>query len=159
MAVVKKVPKSAKAPRPKAKNPPTPNTDPFSLGLNLTDTTGVHKALLAGLPFDAFERFEKASGLTRAKLAAATGIALRTLDRRQKEKKLQPDESDRLYRLASVFRLAVELFNGHDKDATEWMETPRPALGGAVPLDLARTEVGAREVATLVMQLQHGVYV
>jgi putative toxin-antitoxin system antitoxin component (TIGR02293 family) len=158
MPAVTKVSKSAKAPRPKIATPPAA-TDPFSLGLNLADTRGVHNALLAGLSFDAFVRFEKATGLARAKLAAATGIAPRTLDRRQKDKKLRPDESDRLYRLASVYRLAVELFNGRAEDATEWMETPRPALGGEIPLDLARTEVGARQVATLVMQLEQGVYV
>jgi putative toxin-antitoxin system antitoxin component (TIGR02293 family) len=104
-------------------------------------------------------KFEKASGLSRAKLASAISVAPRTLDRRQKEKRLKPDESERLFRVANLYRLATELFNGDEAAAARWMEAPRPALGGPSPLELARTEVGARRVETLIGQLEHGVYV
>jgi len=39
-----------------------------------------------------------------------------------------------------------------------WLTSAQPALGGAVPLDLAKSEVGAREVERLVGRLEHGVF-
>ena len=133
--------------------------DPFSLGLNVTDSLLVHQALLAGLPFSSFVKFETASKLARARLASIISVAPRTLDRRQKEKRLKSDESERLFRVANLYRLATELFNGDEAAAAHWMEAPRPALGGIAPLELARTEVGGRRVETLIGQLEHGVYV
>lgn len=138
---------------------PKRNPDPFSLGLDLSDSIQVHKAILTGLPFSVLTRFEKATGLSRPQLAKLLAVGERTLDRRQKEKKLHAEESERLCRLANLYRLAIELFNGNTEAAGRWLQTPRPALGGEVPLDLARTEVGARRVETLIGQLEHGVYV
>jgi len=138
---------------------PKPPPDPFTLGLDPADPIRVHKSLLSGLPFSALAAFEEASGLRRRRLAEIIAVGERTLDRRQKEKRLHPGESERLYRLASLYRLATELFNGDREAAGRWMEAPRPALGGESPLDLARTEVGARRVETLIGQLEHGVYV
>ncbi len=134
-------------------------TDTFALLMDESNPISVHKSLMLGLPFSVLAKFEKESGLQRKQLASLIAVGPRTLDRRQKEKKLQPEESDRLYRLASLYRSALKLFNG-DVDATiSWMEAPRPALAGEVPLELARTEVGARRVETLIGQLVHGVYV
>jgi len=123
------------------------------------DSIGVHKTLMQGLPYSALTKFELESGLERKQLATLLAVGPRTLDRRQKQKKLQPEESDRLYRIASLYRSALELFNG-DRDATiRWMAAPRPALSGETPLELARTEVGAKRVETLIRQLERGVYV
>jgi putative toxin-antitoxin system antitoxin component (TIGR02293 family) len=71
---------------------------------------------------------------------------------------LQPDESDRLLRVSRVFARAIELFEGDDRAARHWLSTPQRALGGAVPLTLAKTKVGAREVERLVGRLEHGVF-
>jgi uncharacterized protein (DUF2384 family) len=38
------------------------------------------------------------------------------------------------------------------------MVTPQFGLGGAVPLEYAETEVGAREVENLLGRIEHGVY-
>jgi putative toxin-antitoxin system antitoxin component (TIGR02293 family) len=50
------------------------------------------------------------------------------------------------------------LFEGDRDAAVEWLTTPQTALGDRVPLDLARTEIGAREVERLVGRLDHGVF-
>jgi uncharacterized protein (DUF2384 family) len=34
----------------------------------------------------------------------------------------------------------------------------QPGLGGAVPLDFAKTEIGAREVENLLGRIEYGVY-
>ena len=36
--------------------------------------------------------------------------------------------------------------------------TPQRALGGAIPLDIAKTEVGAREVEQIIGRLEQGVF-
>ena len=46
---------------------------------------------------------------------------------------------------------------GDYQGAREWLETPIPALANQRPLDLARTEPGAREVEDLIGRIEHGV--
>jgi uncharacterized protein (DUF2384 family) len=36
--------------------------------------------------------------------------------------------------------------------------SPQRALGGAVPVDIAKTEVGAREIENIIGRLEHGVF-
>ena len=38
------------------------------------------------------------------------------------------------------------------------MKTPQRALGGAIPLRLAETDVGTRAVEALLGRMEHGVY-
>lgn len=137
---------------------PTP-TEQLMLGLDVSDPIKVHAALLHGLPFSAVTKFEKATHMPRGEVARLISMAPRTLARRQDEKRLQADESDRLYRLASLFRKAIDLFHGDDESAMRWLRLPRPALGGETPLELAKTDIGARQVETLIEQVRHGVFV
>ena len=57
-----------------------------------------------------------------------------------------------------VFGKALELFEGDARAAERWLSSPRRALGGATPLELARTEDGAGEVEALIGRLEHGVF-
>jgi putative toxin-antitoxin system antitoxin component (TIGR02293 family) len=57
-----------------------------------------------------------------------------------------------------VLAKALELFEGDHDAATEWMRSPLPALGGETPIDIARTELGARQVENLVGRIEHGIY-
>jgi putative toxin-antitoxin system antitoxin component (TIGR02293 family) len=111
-----------------------------------------------GLPFRRLREFQKASGLTMARISRVIRIPSRTLSRRQAVGRLEPDESDRLYRVSRVFDLAVDLFEGDADGAREWLEAPQPALADEVPLDLASTDAGAREVERLIVRLDHGVF-
>jgi putative toxin-antitoxin system antitoxin component (TIGR02293 family) len=63
-----------------------------------------------------------------------------------------------LLRASRLFGRTLELFEGDRDAATEWLTTAQPALGGARPIDLANTDVGAREVETLIGRLEHGVF-
>ena len=47
---------------------------------------------------------------------------------------------------------------GDAADARLWLGSPQVGLGGAVPLDYAETEVGAREVEDLLGRIDHNVY-
>ena len=45
-----------------------------------------------------------------------------------------------------------------ENNARQWLTSPQYGLGGAVPLEYAETEVGAREVEDLLGRIEHGVY-
>jgi putative toxin-antitoxin system antitoxin component (TIGR02293 family) len=127
------------------------------LGMS-ADPMRVDRQVREGLPFSRLARFQKATALPWDRITRLVSIPKRTLTRRQSEGRLRPDESDRVWRASRVFDLAVDLFEGDVPGARRWLETPAPALGGEVPLELAATEAGAREVERLIMQLEDGVF-
>jgi len=128
------------------------------LGINRLEWPALLKMIEKGLPWSAFDRFVKSIGLRAEDIANLVGIPRRTLARRKAEGRLRPDESDRLLRLARLFSRALELFNGDHDAATEWLTKRKIALGGAVPLELAQTDIGAAEVDNLIGRLQHGIF-
>lgn len=128
------------------------------LGLDARDFLRVLRAVDRGLPYRAFEQFVRNTGLPAEKVADVIGVPRRTLTRRKQTGRFPPDESDRLLRAARVFGTVLGLYDGDRDAARDWLQRKRSALGGAVPLDLARTEIGARAVETLVHQLRHGVF-
>ena len=52
---------------------------------------------------------------------------------------------------------ALEVFES-EEPARSWLNSPQVGLGGAVPLDYAETELGAREVEDLLSRIEYGVY-
>jgi putative toxin-antitoxin system antitoxin component (TIGR02293 family) len=129
------------------------------LGLRSFDTGSLLKRLDEGLSFAAFERLKRRLQVSSQELADTALITHRTLARRKKVGRFDSDESDRLVRIARVFSQAIELYGGDEKLAQAWMTRPRRALGGPSPLEMARTEVGAREVEKLIHQIEHGVVI
>ncbi len=111
-----------------------------------------------GLRQRALQRVKAALELSDVEIGAVIGMSQKTIGRLRKK----PDAplglvpSDRLYRLASLYALAREVF-GDPAIAREWLKTPQPGLNGRVPLELVRTEVGAREVENLLGRLEYGV--
>jgi len=91
------------------------------------------------------------------RLAPKLGISRATLNRRMAEGRLEPGESDRLVRFAKLMGKAIEVFDTTE-NARRWLTSPQIGLGGAVPLDYAETEVGAREVEDLLGRIEYGVY-
>ena len=67
------------------------------------------------------------------------------------------DESDRLLRVAHVATSAEDVLGAQAK-AGRWLQTPNRALGGAIPLDLLNTDLGAEEVVTILDGIARGVY-
>lgn len=127
------------------------------LGLRVYGPLELDRRVRRGLPHSAVIRFQRNTGLSTADLSDLMGIPARTLARRKHEGTLDPDESDRLLRAARVFGRGMELFEGDLAGARTWLTQPQPGLGGAIPLELARTDVGAQEVESLIGRLEHGI--
>ncbi|HUX11707.1 MAG TPA: antitoxin Xre/MbcA/ParS toxin-binding domain-containing protein [Spirochaetia bacterium] len=114
----------------------------------------VRSAVKSGLPRAAFDLVRENLGTTIEKLSEIAGIPTRTLARREKFK---PDESDRLYRIDSVFQRAVAVLENVES-ARSWMGSPQRALGGRKPLDCCDTLAGAQEVERLLGRVEYGVF-
>lgn len=110
-----------------------------------------------GLPFEALRRFQRNVDLTLGELARLIHVQVRTLMRRKAEGRLQADESDRLLRASRLFARAIALFEGDLDAARGWLSARQPGLGRETPLELARTEVGVRQVEALIGRLEHGI--
>lgn len=110
-----------------------------------------------GLPVRELEELQATLEVPMDKLAPKLGISIATIQRRKQQGRLEPGESDRVLRFARLMGKAVAVF-GSEQDARQWLNSPQFGLGGAVPLDYAKTEVGAREVENLLGRIEYGVY-
>ncbi len=114
-----------------------------------------YKALEQGVPA-AWARSLESQGLTRDDIRRI--IPDRTLDRRiAKGENLKLEEADGLARLLRVVKAARELFPSQES-ADAFLRSPNPALGERVPIVMAHTDIGAREVETIIGRLSHGIY-
>ena len=110
-----------------------------------------------GLQFRELQTLQDNIDIPLEQLAGKLAISRSTLQRRKLVGKLSPDESDKVMRFSRLFRQAAELFGNVEKGRA-WLKHPQHGLGGAVPLDYAETEIGAREVEDLLGRMKHGVY-
>jgi len=114
--------------------------------------------LQVGLPFKELEDLQARLALPAERLAPMLGISKATFHRRKGgASKLPPAVSDRVVRYARLLGQAFKVFEDL-KAAKQWLNAPQFGLGGAVPLDYARTEIGAREVEDLLGRIEYGVY-
>ena len=117
----------------------------------------LNDALRAGLPMQELEDLQTSLALPMDKLFPLLGISKATLHRRKASGRLAPAESDRVVRFARLLGRAVAVLES-EANARQWLSTPQFGLGGAVPLEYAETELGAREVEDLLGRLEQGVY-
>ena len=110
-----------------------------------------------GLPTASFEKLRNEFGVTAAELAKTLNINMRTLSRRKQSGRLNVDESERVYRLARLFQIALNLF-GDAGLVRRWFSAPKEIFGGLTPLVYADTEPGAQEVEKQLRRLEHGVF-
>lgn len=127
------------------------------LGLREYDPLEIYQSVRRGFRFSAFSHFQRNTDLSTDALLGLISIPARTLARRKEKGRLEPEESDRLLRASRVFGRALELFEG-DSEATKlWMSSAQRALGGMIPVELAATDVGAKEVEQLIGRLEYGI--
>lgn len=115
-----------------------------------------YETIKKGVPAGAVRALIGEGRLTRADVALV--IPRRTFERRLAEgQALKVDEADAIARLLRVRDHARAVLED-DEVADEWLGTENPALGGEVPIRMARTDVGAREVEAVLTRLAHGVH-
>ena len=86
-------------------------------------------------------------------------IPERTFGRRlAKREALKPSEADAIGRLLRVTEYAEKML-GDANFAREYLNLPNPALKGRIPIEMAETDAGAREVEAAISRLAHGDYI
>ena len=117
----------------------------------------IRERVRTGLPFAALEAVVTRFEIPQQALLRVLHMPARTFARRKKERRLRPDESDRLLRLARVAARAEEVL-GTAENAAGWLRDPIIALGDTSPLDNLDTELGTEEVEQILGRIEHGIY-
>jgi putative toxin-antitoxin system antitoxin component (TIGR02293 family) len=105
---------------------------------------------------------ETAESLTNHGLSEAEVYSFilprRTLaHRRNRSEDLTMEESDKAVRIARITSLADEVF-GDDEKAGRWLRKPKQRFDNRCPLEMLRTEAGARIVEEMLQQLDYGFF-
>jgi len=122
--------------------------------------TTIHQQIVqihAGLSFRAVQNLQKALDVPMEKVASVLGMSRATLHRRKIQGKIDKEESEKLVRYQRLLKKAEGVF-GDAKAAREWLTNNQAGLGNTVPLEFAKTEIGAREVENLLGRIEYGVY-
>ncbi|MCB1228080.1 MAG: DUF2384 domain-containing protein [Verrucomicrobiales bacterium] len=115
------------------------------------------QSLKAGLPVRELDDLRRNLDLPMERLVPMLGISKATLHRRKITGRLDAAESDRVVRFARLLGWAASVMESLD-NGRRWLTSPQVGLGGAIPLEYAETEVGAREVENLLGRIEYGVY-
>lgn len=112
--------------------------------------------LRGGVDASVYQTLREILAISDRQLSRIVRIPPRTLKRRLKYGRLEPDESERVARVGRLLLRAVEVFEDLEK-ARRWLRKPQVALGDETPLDHADTEPGARQVEDLLGRIEHGI--
>jgi putative toxin-antitoxin system antitoxin component (TIGR02293 family) len=125
-------------------------------GATVPTSTELRARIRQGLPYRSLESVRERLRLSVPEAADVLHMPARTLARRRQSRKLDGDESDRLYRVARIAAQAFALFSTEQK-AAEWLRRPNRALNGEPPIQLLDTDVGARQVEDVLGRIEHGI--
>lgn len=112
-------------------------------------------AVRSGLPIAKVDSLLESGALTAAELDALV-LPRKTLANRRKAGTLNPEQSDRLTRVARIIAIAEETFGTPEK-AHKWLRRPTTALDDHAPIRLLDTDEGTRMVETLLGRISHGI--
>lgn len=125
-----------------------------TLGRRVRTIGELRELVEAGLPLAALDRVV---GHVSEPGAAAAELKYRIVPKAslyRRGKYLTPAESERLERLARLAALAEHVWEDQAL-AREFLMSPQPQLDGERPVDLARSDLGARQVEQLLMKLEY----
>lgn len=124
-----------------------------AVGREVRTVRELRRVVEEGLPVEALDSASRyVAGDDRGAAEIRYAIVPRTtLHRRER---LNAEESQRLERLARVAALAEAVWEDRAL-AHEFLTSRQPQLDGERPIDLARTDLGAREVEELLMALEY----
>ncbi|MFH4853876.1 antitoxin Xre/MbcA/ParS toxin-binding domain-containing protein [Vibrio diabolicus] len=131
----------------------------FWLMLGIEDVeTGRIDAVHKGFEPKVYRNIVDRVKLSQSEFQHVTLIPVSTIKRRLKnDERFNTQESDAIYRLAMLLKLATELFDDEER-ALKWMRENVYGLGGKRPLDMVSTTVDFEIVKDLIGRLEHGVF-
>ena len=114
----------------------------------------LQQLVAAGLPVGALNRTAEYVAANPREVTRLKDRLVPAATRKRRKTVLKASESERVERLARLMALAEEVWEDRD-GAREFLRTPHPLLGGRATIDLARTELGARQVEELLQDVEY----
>ena len=128
-----------------------------SIGIKSKNIDDLIRKIQRGFPVSSFEKLRRKLDVSDNLLSQVINIPKRTLTRRKQQGRLNVVESEKLLRIARLYDKALEVFE--DEEAAEkWLKESARGLGGVIPLEYAKTELGAQEIEKLLIRIEHGVF-
>ncbi len=137
----------------------TPNPLPGTrlLALEADSSLEIIEQLEQGLSPTSVERLARHLDLPLTQVLELADLRSSTFfETKKRRRRLNPEASGRVYRLAKVVEAAESYFEDQAA-ARRWLAHPKVALGGKVPLSFARSAEGADYVVKLLGRMAHGV--
>ena len=125
------------------------------LHLDVADLGELVEELSEGFATATLDQFLSTSGFPVGETAKYLRLSPAQLAERRRARRLEPDESERLLRLAELFAHAMELF-GDTTTSSRWLSSSAFGLGQKRPIEYAQTEWGASEVHDLIGRISDG---
>ncbi len=119
-------------------------------------TSAAIKRIAQGLEWADAEFVAQKLGVSLDRLAVLVGVPRSTFFRRQSEGRFAEWESEHIMRFARLWRVACDVFPS-EAAAQSWLNRAQVGLNGSMPLDYAKSELGARVVEDLMMRIHHGI--
>lgn len=127
----------------------------LGLDSSIRSVSQLESAVSAGLPKRALERLSTRLLGNGKEASAYKYKVVPPATWKRRTKRLSVDESEKTERLARVLAAAEHVWDDREQ-AREWMNKPHRELSGRAPVDVARTELGARRVEALLEKLFFG---
>jgi putative toxin-antitoxin system antitoxin component (TIGR02293 family) len=125
-----------------------------ALGADLSSEADLARIVDRGIRLVVLGHVQKA-GFSKQEIEHLIIPARTWRHRKAKREPLSIEESDRVVRLTRIQALAEDMFNDVDK-ANRWLREELGILDGKSPLEVARTEAGARLIEQLLAKLDWG---
>ncbi len=133
------------------------NKTNFWNSLGIGEKTRI-RAVHQGFKPDVYRNIIDKTKLSQNAFQRATRIPVSTIKRRLKnDERFSVQESDAMYRLASLLKLATEMFDDEDR-ALEWINEEVYGLDGKRPLDMVSTTADFEVVKDLIGRIEHGIF-
>ena len=127
----------------------------LGLGAAIQTVRELESAVSAGLPKRSLEKLSARLHADRRTASAYKFKVVPQATWKRRTRRLSVEESERTERLARVLAHAEFVWDDRDQ-AREWLGKAHRELGDRTPLDVARTELGARQVEALLDRLFYG---
>ncbi len=114
----------------------------------------LRRAVGRGLPVETLSRVASYVSLNAKEATRLRDRLVPPATRKRRSGSLLPEESERVERLARVMALAERVWEDTTAART-FLHQPHPLLLGETPLEVSRTELGAREVEALLERLEY----
>jgi putative toxin-antitoxin system antitoxin component (TIGR02293 family) len=134
--------------------------DDFQSASSVTDTNSdfeMIELVRKGLDRSTIYRLIDLLGITLDQMCDLIHISSRTLQRKADGESLGSLVSERALDLSRVLVQGVEAL-GSMQAFQSWLQSPRPALGGATPLSFLDTRLGCELIINILGRIEHGVY-